>query len=81
MEGIIDYQKDAATAVTKDNMYIVTKRGQNNIRKTTVELQLLLKWRDQSEACIHLKDIKESHPIEVTKFAKAQGIADEPDFA
>ena len=36
MEGIIDYRKEAATAVTKDDMYIVTKNGQKNIRKTTV---------------------------------------------
>ena len=31
MKGIIDYQKYAATYVTKDDMYIVTKRGQKNI--------------------------------------------------
>ena len=31
MEGIIEYCKHATTAVTKDNMYIVTKRGQNKI--------------------------------------------------
>ena len=42
MEGIIDYRKDAATAVTKDDMYIVTKRGQKNIRETTVGCQLLV---------------------------------------
>ena len=31
MQGIIDYRKDAATAVTKENMYIVTKRVQKKI--------------------------------------------------
>ena len=42
MKVIIDYCKDAATAVTKDDMYIVTKSGQKRIRKTTVGCQLLV---------------------------------------
>ena len=36
MEVIIDYRKVAATAVTKDEIYIVTKSGQKKIAKTTV---------------------------------------------
>ena len=54
MEGIIDYWKDAATEVTKDNMYIITKRVQNKTQNTTVGWQLLVQWRDQSESWIHL---------------------------
>ena len=42
MEGIIDYWKDAATSVTKDDMYIVTKRGQKKIQNTIVGWQLLV---------------------------------------
>jgi hypothetical protein len=30
MEGIIDYQKEDTTAVSKDDMYVVTQRGQND---------------------------------------------------
>ena len=80
MEEIIDYWKDVATDVTKDNMYIVTKRGQKNIQKTTVVWQILVQWRDQSESWIHLKYLKESHPTEVADFAKSRGIADELSF-
>ena len=65
MTGIIDYWKDVETSVTKDGKYIATKCGQKNIRETTVVWQLMVQWRDQSESCIHLKDLKESHPIEV----------------
>ena len=71
MEGIIYYRKDAATAATKDDMYIVTKCGQKKIQKTTVGYQLLVQWNDQSESWIYLNDLKESHPIELSKFAKA----------
>jgi hypothetical protein len=80
MEGIIDYRKDAATAVTREDMYVVTRRGQKRLRKTTTGWKLLVKWKDQSESWIHLKDMKESHPVEVAEFAKARGIADEPAF-
>ena len=81
MEEIIDYCKDAVMAITKDDMYIVTKRGQNNIWKTTVGWQLLVQWRDHSESWIHLKYLKEFHPIEVADFANSQGITYEPVFA
>ena len=80
MKGIIDYQKDAETYITKDNMYIVIKHGKKKIRKTAVGRQLLVQWRDQSESWVHLKDLKESHLIEVSEFAKDRGIADEPAF-
>ena len=35
MERIIDYRKDMATAVNKDVTYIITKRVQKKIQKTT----------------------------------------------
>ena len=81
MEGIIDYWKDEATAITKYDMSIVTKCGQKKIQNTTVVWQLLVQWRDQSESWIHLKDLKKSHPIEAADFAKARGITDEPTFS
>ena len=81
MEGIVDFKKDPATAVPKDDMYVITKRGQKRLRTTTVGWKLLVKWRDQSESWIPLKDLKESHPVEVAEFAKARCIADEPAFA
>jgi hypothetical protein len=42
---------------------------------------LLIKWSDDSESWIPLKDLKESHPCETTEFAKARGIDLEPAFA
>ena len=40
-----------------------------------------MKWKDQSESWIPLKDLKESHPCETAEFARARSIADEPAFA
>ena len=46
-----------------------------------VERKLLVHWKDGSETWVPLKDMKESHPIEVAEFAKARGVADEPAIA
>ena len=81
MEGIIDHKVDANTAVQKGDKYITTHSGQKKLRKTTTGWKLLVKWKDGSESCIHLKDLKESHPIEVAEYAKSHGISDETAFA
>jgi hypothetical protein len=41
------------------------------MRKTTVGWSLLVKWADGTESWIPLKDLKESHLIEMAEFAKA----------
>ena len=71
MEGIVDYSKDQAVAVPKSDMYVVTRRGQKRMRKTTQGYKLLIKWADKSESWVSLKDMKESHPVETAEFAKA----------
>ena len=81
VEGIIDHKMDTAVAIPKDDKYIVTRRGQKKLRKTTIGWKLLVKWKDESESWIHLKDLKESHPIEVAEYAKSRGIDDEAAFA
>ena len=40
-----------------------------------------MQWRDETESWIHLKYLKESHPVEVAAFVIAIGISDEPAFA
>ena len=81
MDGIIHYERDDAVAIPKSNAYVVTRRGRKRHRRTTVGWKLLVKWSDGSESWVPLKDMKESHPVEVADFAKARGIADEPAFS
>ena len=80
MEGIVDHRKDPETAVSKEDAYVMTKRGQKRNRITTKGWDLLVRWKDGSEQWIPLKTLKESHPVEVAEFAKAHDIADEPAF-
>ena len=80
MEGIVDYQKNDAVAVQKQDQYVYNKNGRRRMRKTTMGWELLVKWRDQSESWVRLCELKESHPIETAEFAMARGIQDQPAF-
>eukprot|EP00957_Ditylum_brightwellii_P087979 6700100-Ditylum_brightwellii.AAC.1 len=64
MDSIIDHQHDNDKAVTKNNMYVIDMHGTRKMRKKTMGWLLLVKWKDNSESWILLKDMKESHPVE-----------------
>eukprot|EP00957_Ditylum_brightwellii_P126731 9659360-Ditylum_brightwellii.AAC.1 len=64
MESIVEYKKDEAVAVAKNDMYIVTPQGQKRACKTTQGWRLLVHLADGTKSWIPLKDMKESHPIE-----------------
>ena len=81
MKGIIDYRKDDDVAITKDQKYVTTPSGQKRLRITTAGWKLLVEWADGTESWINLKDLKESHPVDVAEFAKARNIDDEAAFA
>jgi hypothetical protein len=79
LHEIIDHQRDES-AVSKEDMYIVTNRGAKRLRQTTVGWKLLVVWRDGSDQWIPLKDLKESNPLDVADYAKANRIDDEAAF-
>ena len=81
LEAIVDYKKDESTAIAKADMYVTTRSGQRRMRKTTTGWSLLVRWRDQTETWVKLKDLKDSHPVELAEFAKARSIDDEAAFA
>jgi len=81
IQAIVDYKKDEATAVPKSDKWVITRRGQRRLRKSTAGWKLLVQWKDGSETWIPLKQMKESHPVETAEFAKARGIDDEVAFA
>ena len=68
------------SAVEKSELYCTTKRGNRRMRHTTCGWKFLVRWKDNSETWIPLKDMKELHPIETAEFGKAHDIADEPAF-
>ena len=81
IEAIVDWKKDESKAVPMSDKYVHTKSGQRCLHYTTVGWKVLVRWKGGAESWIDLKDMKESHPVELAEFAKARGIDQEPAFA
>jgi hypothetical protein len=80
LDDIINFWKDQ-TAVDKANAFIIMKNGVKRRRQTTQGWQLLCQWKDGSSNWVALKDMKNSYPVKVAEYAKANRIDDEPAFA
>ena len=81
LDEIIDHRTNK-DAIKKEDGYIINRRHNTKRRKmTTKGWEICTQWKDGSTSWIALKDIKNSYPIEVAKYAIANKIADEPAFA
>ena len=80
MSEIIDHQSDGS-AVTKDDGMETTKDGLLRPRRTTKGWKLLVSWKGGTSSWVPLKDLKESHPVQVAEYALANKILEEPAFA
>ena len=65
-----------AKAMLKQDGFITTSSGQRQPRHTTVGWEIMVTWKDSSTAWIHLKDLKDSNPVELAEYAIANQIAD-----
>ena len=77
---IVGYRKDKTAIDSKDG-YFITKTGTKRKVITTKGWQLQVQWENGERSWIALKDIKESNPLEVAKFAIDHGLESEPAFA
>ena len=75
LDEIIDHSSDATAIPRSEGL---TSDGR--VKKTTRGWKLLVRWKDQSTEWIKLKDLKESHPVELAEYADANLILDEPAF-
>jgi hypothetical protein len=80
MKKIVDHRSDGS-AVPVDDAYYVDPNGQTTRRMTTKGWKLLVEWKDCSMDWLPLKDLKESYPVQVTEYAVANKIAEQPAFA
>ena len=80
LDCILDHKTDG-TEVTLDNRHVTTKRGNRQLRKTTVGWSFKIRWKDGSTNWVPLKLLKESNPVEVADYVVARGLQDEPAFA
>ena len=79
VKSIIYCSKDRH-AVTKYNIYNTTKANHKRLCQTTVNWNMLVKFRYGSEQWVPLKILKEPNLIEVAEFSMARDIADETLF-
>ena len=80
MKEISDHRKDE-TAIPISEGWLTMPNGRKVRRKSTQGWQLLVEWKEGGSDWITLKDLKESYPVEVAEYAKANKIAEEPAFA
>lgn len=80
LHKIIDHWKDASALGTNNGFY-VNRSGTRVPKMMTRGWQLLVNWKDGSSSWVPLKDLKESHPLEVAEYAKGNGISSKPAFA
>ena len=53
---------------------------QSKLRFTTRGWKFKVLWSDGSYEWVHLSDLKESNPVDVTEYAKSRGLVSEPAF-
>ena len=80
MDEIIGHQSNEH-AVKQQDAFIMTKMGTKRCRETTKGWELLIRWKDGGTDWIALKDIKESYPVQVSKYTVSSRISKEPAFA
>ena len=79
LDCILDHCKDGS-AISKADKYLITKRGNRRLRKSTIGWKLLVRWKDGSEQWVPLKLMKENYPVETAEYATANQIHDESAF-
>jgi hypothetical protein len=77
-DEIVDHKRGADAVKPEEGFE--QYRGRSVPKRTTRGWKLCVKWKDGSTSWVPLKDIKESHPIQVAEYATANQLATEPAF-
>jgi len=79
MKEIFDHRSNA-TAISKDDGFVISSGGNRTAKKTTRGWELCVEWKDGTSDWVKLKDLKDSNPVELAEYAVANLIVDEPAF-
>ena len=72
LEAFIGHRKNGLAPTVEDQRIVV--KGQDTLRKSTAGWDIFCEWKDGSTLWKKLSNCKEFHPIQVAKYAIAQGI-------
>ena len=79
LKSIVDHQTGDKAVKFADRFQVIN--GRHYPRKTTAGWKLCIEWKNGSTSWERLADLKESYPVEVSEYAKSQGIDHEPASA
>ena len=77
---IIDHRTNGKQ-LSKDDAFITTSMGTKQRRESTIGWEILIQWKDSSTTWVSMKDVKQAYPVQLSEYAVAANIADEPAFA
>jgi len=80
-KAIIDHRCDRNLAVSAQEAWITSHNGNKHPRLTTKGWDLCVEWSDGTTSWIPLKDLKVSNPVEVSDYAVAHNLTQEPAFS
>ena len=78
LDSIVDWRRSTTALDHNDQTYFVN--GRKKLRRLTAGWQLCILWKDGSTSWQKLRDLKKSHPLEVSEYAVAQGLRRKPAF-
>jgi Reverse transcriptase (RNA-dependent DNA polymerase) len=78
-DSITDHKKGEDAICFEDGF--VELNGRKHPKQTTRGWKLCVLWKDGTTCWVPLKDLKESHPIQVAEYAVAHELTHEPAFA
>ena len=79
LDEIVDH-RHLPTAIQLADQKVVRANGRTYLKRLTIGWQICCQWKDGSSSWENLSDLKESHPIETSEYAKIIGVDHEPAF-
>ena len=76
----IEGHRKTSEAITKSDGTYTTRSGQQRAKRTTKGWEIRVKWKGGSSDWIALKDLKDSYPVQLADYARANDRVDEPAF-
>ena len=80
LEDIVDHRA-STEALSMEDGYMKGRNNKKYPKKTTRGWDVLCQWKDMSTTWVPLKDVKNSHPVELAEYAVANKLTAQPAFA
>lgn len=80
LKEIVDHHKNGH-ALLKDDGFFLGNGGRKYPKEMTRGWDVLVEWKDGTSSWLPVKDLKDSNPVKLAEYAKANKLMEEPVFA